>query len=91
MSHQIKCEHCGEWTDPSLDKCTYCGKTLREEEKKVKASSNRLKDSLEPQLITINDDDHPIVKLFKRVVQLGQMIFYAIITFLVWVTSWTIG
>ncbi len=91
MEHQIKCEHCGEWVDAKLEQCNYCGKTLREEEKKEAYSSKRLKDSLEPQLITIDDDDHPVLKIAKRIVQLGQVIFYAIITFLVWVTSWTIG
>lgn len=91
MDHQIKCEHCGEWVDAHLDQCNFCGKTLREEEKTAASSSNRLKDSLEPQLIPIHDDDSLVVKFFKRIFQLGQMIFYAIIAFLVWITSWTIG
>lgn len=91
MEHQIKCEHCGEWVDAKSEQCSYCGKTLREEEKKAASSSKRLKDSLEPQLITIYDDDNVFIKFFKRIIQLGQMTFYAIITFLVWVTSWTIG
>ena len=91
--HEVKCEHCGEWVSPKNETCSNCGKKLREKEKQKEQESKakRLKDSLEPQLIEINEYDNLIVKFFKHIFRLGQMVFYAIITFLVWLSSWIIG
>lgn len=91
--HEIKCEHCGEWIDSKNEVCTYCGRTLREEERKQEKESleKRLKDSLKPQLIEINKNDNFVIKSIKRMIRSGQIVFYAIVTFLIWFTSWAIG
>jgi len=91
QDHQVKCEHCGEWVPVRYETCDHCGKVLRAKEKHEALQRKRLFDPLKPRFIEIRETDPAPLKLIKRMVQFGQLIFYAIISFLVWVTTWTVG
>jgi len=84
--NEIKCNNCGEWSvwsQQESDKCVHCGEVLRpvsDEEK------DKIKKRLEVEYVKvhINEDDNIFVKLFKHVFNFVQMIFIAIISFLIW-------
>jgi RNA polymerase subunit RPABC4/transcription elongation factor Spt4 len=89
--HQIKCEHCGSWVDANKETCEVCGKVLRAKDKSETLKRSKVPDPLKPQLIKIHDSDSAVMKFFKKLVQVGQLVFYAIVSFLIWVTSWAVG
>lgn len=83
-----KCEHCNQWTDGNLDRCNYCGLVLDQETKKEN-EARKLKVP-EPPLIKINEDDHLLVKGFKRIVQFHQLVFYWIVTIVIYFITWVV-
>lgn len=90
-NHQIKCEHCHSWVSAKYETCENCSKTLRAKEKSQALNSNKKRDSLKPDLIQIYEHDKPIVQVGKHIIRTGQIILYAIIGFLVWITTWAVG
>lgn len=88
IGHQVKCLNCNEWTSGKKKHCESCGSLTKQPEEK---NSKRLEDPLKLQFIKINKDDGSLVILGKRIVQFGQLILYAIISFLVWISSVTVG
>ncbi len=88
--HEIKCDHCNEWTPGNLKHCQHCGGELRHEEKRER-SERKKKGDLKPELIKIHPDDAWYVVMAKHIGRLGQIIFYLIVSILVWVTTWTVG
>ena len=90
-NHQIKCEHCEDWVRAKQETCESCGKTLRAREKSEALRKGKLRDPLRPQLISISEFDAPFIKVGKHVIRVGQIILYAFISFMVWMTTWTVG
>lgn len=83
-----KCEHCTMWTDGMLEKCQFCGLTL---DFHFKKAGEKLKVNLpEPPVIKIYPTDSVFVVLIKRIVQFNQMVFYAIVSFVLWFISWVV-
>jgi primosomal protein N' len=84
--HERKCEHCGHWNDVELEKCESCGeefnRVFKEDMEKL-----RKKKPFDIPVITIHPDDSPPFKFFKKIVQFHQLIFYAIIGFLVYLST----
>ena len=88
--HEIKCDNCGKWTPGHLEYCQQCGKLLRSEEK-LETAKRKSRGDLKPKLIKIYPYDEWYVVMGKHVIRFGQVLFYLIVSIVVWVTSWTIG
>ena len=86
--HQKKCEHCGSWTDGKLHNCAFCGGILDEEYKKEN-ETRKLKIP-EPPLIKIYEDDGVILVALKRVVQFHQLLFYWIVSIVIYFITWVV-
>jgi len=84
--HLKRCKNCREWTNGKLDHCTFCGAELDAEYKKEIQKRIDLGDPKVP-LLQVHDHDPVWLKLVKRPIQVAQLIFYAIIAFLVYLTT----
>lgn len=85
-NHLKRCEHCNAWTDGNKTHCEHCRGELNEVYKReVKARE----DQGDPRLpiIQIKANDPTWVKIAKRPIQLVQLVAYAIIAFLVYLTT----
>ena len=81
-----KCEHCGEWTDGTEEYCQHCTKRLNEERlKKEKIRHENTKFDI--ILIKIHPTDHPVIVFFKKIIQYIQIVYFAILTFILWLIS----
>lgn len=92
MSKPIKkCPECGKWSkwnhNPD-DKCEHCGSLLspREYEESNK-SVEEDKFGMELKLIQINEKDSSVLVFFKRIIQGFQLLFFGIVSFLVWLAT----
>lgn len=86
---QIKCPHCGHWTYLEDDRCDICNSQLidfHDEERKEREKVE--KNSL--PIIEINEDDSPMTRLWKRPVQVAQLIFFTIISLIAAMASSTV-
>jgi methionyl-tRNA synthetase len=86
MAKEIKCPHCGEWTNTNSDNCNYCGKELKPDRTDENERLHNFR-SLDIPLITINEDDHWFIKAVKMVLRTGQVIFLFIASVLVYIAS----
>lgn len=86
QNHLKRCADCNQWTDGSLDKCSHCGAQL---DKKYKEEIKRREEMGDPRLpiIQIDKSDPIWIKVIKRPIQLVQIVVYAIIAFLVYLTT----
>ncbi len=92
-----KCPSCTEWVQWRRDIhecCPNCGDPLsprelvefqRKSEESEDAHSMRLR------LISIGDDDPFLLVILKRIVQGGQLLFFGIASFLVWLATIIVG
>ena len=86
MKHQKRCANCGKWTDGSLNNCTFCG---FEHDQRYKQEVRKREERGDPRvpIIQVNENDPLWLKIIKRPVQLIQLILYAIIAFLVYLST----
>lgn len=86
MKHLKRCAQCGKWTDGSLEYCAFCGyEHDREYKKEVKKRRDR--GDLRIPILRINPSDPTWLKVLKRPVQVVQLVLYAIIAFLVYLST----
>ena len=86
---QIKCPHCGSWTSLTDEKCDICQshvEDLHREERKQREHTE--KNSL--PILEINEDDTPISRLWKRPVQIAQLIFFGVLSTIAAIASSTV-
>ena len=88
--HEIKCDNCGEWTPGHLEYCRHCKSLLRAKDKFEHAERKKRGD-LKPRLIKIHPYEVWYIKIGKHAIRFGQVLFYLLVSLVVWVTSWTIG
>jgi hypothetical protein len=76
---EVKCEHCGFWTNGNLSHCNYCAKRLNERqyEEQQHLENNPLRGM---PLVKIDPKDPFVVKGFKQVLRFLQLIFATIIS-----------
>ncbi len=86
---EVKCEHCGNWTDGKQTHCNYCGGRLSEayhQEREEMAG----KQPTGLPFIKIPADDPWYKKSGKYVVKFAQIIFFAIISMIAAMASSTV-
>ncbi len=83
---EVKCEHCGFWTDGSKSHCNYCGGLLNE--KRIKEKEELLKaDDAGIPFIQIGENDSLFTRIWKSIFRAGQIIFLFIITVIAYIAS----
>jgi hypothetical protein len=98
MEDQKKCHNCGlwsEWTHHNSDKCLHCGQVLdkeafERETRKNESDSIQLK-KIEDSFLTIKNSDNLPIVFIKRIANIANAIFIAIMGFLVWLTTTIAG
>ena len=88
---EVKCEHCGYWTNGLEDKCQYCGGVLNEKYLAEQEELGKVESGMKFPLIEIHEDDPILLKGGKYVVRAGQVVFFAIVTFVAYLAAGTVG
>ena len=85
MSRMLKCSHCGEWntTTENQSHCNYCGTEFFTISAAEEQSLARRKTAGDLK-IKIQESDSPLVVFFKHTFNFVQMVFLAIVSFIVW-------
>ncbi|MDQ3073202.1 MAG: hypothetical protein M3Q97_08085 [Bacteroidota bacterium] len=90
-----KCPSCSKyshWHGNAGDKCEFCSTLLdpqRLAEENFRSEEN--KKGSHVFLVTVEPDDNFIVAFFKRIAIFAQLIFMAIVSFILWVTAAVAG
>lgn len=87
-----KCPNCQQWSVWQLkptDYCAHCGALLDPRALQSAVDREALANQKMPAmlLIEINPEDGPLVRFFKTIVRGGQLLFAAIMAFLVWLVT----
>lgn len=91
-----KCGYCQQWSgwqQSSDDRCEHCGHLLAPRAHADALARNEQENQPMPALfkVEIHPDDSPTVRFFKRIALGGQMLFAAIIAFIVWLVTLAAG
>jgi hypothetical protein len=94
MKDQKKCHSCGQWsvwTHHNSDLCIHCGQLLDKEAlmmetKKNESDAIQVK-KIENSFLTIKASDNLPTVFIKRIANIANAIFIAIMAFLVWFTT----
>ncbi len=86
---QQKCEHCNEWTDGEQEKCLHCDHILNLRDKQEYEVLKKAKGMSFP-LIQIKENDSLPLKASKHLIRVGQLIFFAVISFIAAMASSTV-
>ena len=87
MSREKSCPKCKEWNLEVDIHCKVCGEELFKKERLVKEGLDALPDPFKLPIIKINSDDGYLMILGKRIIQSIQLMFFGIISFLIWIAS----
>lgn len=87
-----KCPNCQQWSVWQLqptDHCEHCGALLDPRALKNAEAREELANQKMPSvlLVEINPEDGPVTRFFKTIVRGGQLLFAAIMAFLVWLVT----
>lgn len=85
MSQMLKCKNCGEWSTHKEENpiCPNCQKAFFVVTESEKESLERRRTAGEIK-IKIKETDSLIVTIFKHLFNVVQMVFLAIVSFIVW-------
>ena len=92
-----KCRYCGEWSEwnqKSTDTCEHCGALLDDEKLLRMAAREAAKNEKKPYdlaIMQIYPTDSGLVVFFKRIIQVLQFSFIAIVSFIIWVLTLVAG
>jgi len=87
MSAEKSCPKCKEWNQAVDIHCVSCGEELFKKERKVKEELDALPDPFKLPLIKINSEDGYLMIFGKRIIQSIQLVFFGILSFLIWIAS----
>lgn len=87
-----KCPDCQQWSGWQLqptDRCEHCGALLDPRALQSAMAREKLANQKMPLvlLVKINPEDGPFMRFFKTIVRGGQLLFGAILAFLVWLVA----
>lgn len=91
-----KCPHCQQWSrwqHGPADRCEHCGELLDPRAQQSALEREELEQQKMPPmfLIEIKPDDNAAVRFFKTIVRGGQLVFAAILSFIIWVVTLAAG
>ncbi len=75
---EIKCEHCGTWTDGNVPNCVHCGGRHGDKYLKEREELEKIKTGL--PLIEIDPHEALPKKVIKHIARFGQLIFFGLIS-----------
>lgn len=84
--HLKRCSSCGKWTDGAMHQCLFCGEEHDKQYKEERRIRSEKGDHRVP-ILMIHPEDKLWLKIVKRPIQLVQLVLYAIIAFLVYLTT----
>ncbi len=94
MRDQKKCHNCGQWSDwahHNNDLCIHCGQVLDKEALEFENRKNEFDaiqvKKIEDSFLTIKESDKWPRVFVKRIANVANAIFIAIMAFLVWFTT----
>ena len=87
MSAEKSCPKRKEWDEAIDVHCISCGEELFKKERLVKENLDALQDSFKLPLIKINPIDGYLIVLGKRIIQFIQIVFFGILSLLIWIAS----
>lgn len=86
--HQEKlCPYCSNWTSSKSSLCSYCGEELFEKERLTREALDAQLDPFKMPLIKIYSKDGYLMVFGKRIIQFVQLVFFGIISLLIWIAS----
>jgi len=94
MKSTRKCPHCGQWStwnqDPA-DRCDHCGNVLDPDALARQHASDERKEEesqrFSVDFIKIDPDDPFFLRFFKKIGLGFQVLFVAIVTFIIWLIA----
>jgi len=87
MSAEKSCPKCKEWNKAIDVHCISCGEELFKKERLVKESLEAQPDPFKTPLIQINPVDGYLMVFGKRIIQFIQIVFFGILSLLIWIAS----
>lgn len=91
MKPEKKCPHCEQWTDSRKRHCEFCNGLLYEQEEKEYVHRVETAPKLRIPLIKIYPTDAWYIQVGKMFIQVGQVIYFSMVAFVVWVATWAVG
>ncbi len=88
--NQIICDHCKEWTSVEQYFCQHCGEIVEEErleEERIRHENTKF----DLHLIPIRETDHLIVKGIKHIIRTVQIVYFTILSIILWLIAMTPG
>ncbi|HEX8329225.1 MAG TPA: hypothetical protein VF629_16950 [Hymenobacter sp.] len=86
------CQQWSRWQQQAADRCEHCGELLDPRahgEAQQQAATEHLRGGI--QLVEINPEDGAVTRFFKTLVRGGQLVFIAILGFIVWLVTVVAG
>tara|TARA_B110000977_G_scaffold153355_1_gene194856 strand:+ start:54 stop:329 length:276 start_codon:yes stop_codon:yes gene_type:complete len=87
MRQEKLCVDCNNWTDSKLKSCRYCGVELFEKERINRQKIAAQPDPFKINLLKIYAKDSYLIIFGKRIIQFVQIVFFGIISILIWIAS----
>jgi len=87
MSAEKSCPKCKEWNAAIDVHCVSCGEELFKKERKVKEQIEAQPDPFKIPFIKINLKDGYLMIFGKRIIQTIQLVFFGILSILIWTAS----
>ena len=90
--NQRKCASCNNWVDGALEICPKCNTEFYAKEKEQYAiDKKRAFSAVEIPLIKIYDTDSLLVRVFKKIIRVHQMVFIFFVTVIGYIAASVVG
>ena len=87
MRGEKSCPNCKRWNNAKEVHCIYCGAELFEKERQVREILEANPDPFKIPLVKIDSKDGYLLIFGKRMIQLVQIVFFGILSLLLWIAS----
>ena len=87
MRTEKSCPNCKEWNKTRDVNCVSCGEELFKKERVVREQIESQPDPFKIPFIKINSEDGYLMVFGKRIIQTIQLVFFGILSILIWFAS----
>ena len=87
MFSEKACPKCKTWNKTQYKYCIECSEELFKKERLQEEALNSKTDPFKFPFIKISSEDGYIVVFGKKIIQIIQLVFFSIISFLIWIGS----